>query len=57
MNTVSTGTYQRRLADLVKSVSTHTFRDELLQLMQEQLDDDVLGIYTSSNDTHEDRYH
>jgi hypothetical protein len=57
MNTVSTRTYQRRLDQLIQDVSTHTYKGELLHIMEEQLVDDVLGKYTSSNDTHEDRFH
>jgi hypothetical protein len=56
-NTVSKETYQRRLDQLIHDVSNHTYMGELLNIMGEQLVDDELGIYTSSNYTHEDRLH
>ena len=41
MHTVSEQTYQRRLNQLIKQVSNHTNKSELLTLMEEQLRDDL----------------
>jgi hypothetical protein len=37
---MSNTTFERRLDQLIKDVDNHNHRDELLQLMQEQLNDD-----------------
>lgn len=37
-------TYNRRLNQLIVEIENHNHRDELLQLMQEQLLDDTMEI-------------
>lgn len=40
-------TYNRLLQQLIKEISEHQYRDELLQLMQEQYVDDTVVLSTS----------
>ncbi len=50
MHTVSEKTYQRRLNQLIKEVSNHTNKSELLNIMEEQLLEDrqdLESLYTS----------
>jgi len=37
---MSNTTFERRLNQLIEEVENHNHRDELLELMQEQLEDD-----------------
>jgi hypothetical protein len=49
MNTISKETYQRRLNQLIKEVATHTYKSELLNIMEEQVLEtrqDLEGLYT-----------
>ena len=46
MKTVTNKAYQRRLNQLIEAVSTHTYRSELLNLMEEQLVEDTYSIET-----------
>ena len=58
MHTVSDKTYQRRLNQLIKDVSNHTNKSELLNIMEEQVIDDshVLDdLYTDAQYSHMDR--
>ena len=58
MHTVSEKTYQRRLNQLIKDVSNHTNKSELLNIMEEQVIDDshVLDdLYTDAQYSHMDR--
>ena len=58
MHTVSDQTYQRRLNQLIKQVSNHTNKSELLNIMEEQVIDDshVLDdLYTDAQYSHMDR--
>jgi hypothetical protein len=40
-------TYNRLLQQLIKEISEHPYRDELLQLMQDQNADDTVVLSTS----------
>jgi len=40
---MSNTTFERRLDQLIKDVENHSHREELLQLMQEQLNDDFIA--------------
>jgi len=42
-------TEQIRLAELIRDVENHPDKDELIELMNEQLVDDLNYAYTSSN--------
>jgi len=42
-------TEQIRLAELIRDVEKHPDKDELIELMNEQLVDDLNYAYTSSN--------
>lgn len=46
MKPVTDKAYQRRLNQLIEAVSTHTYRSELLNLMEEQLVEDTYSIET-----------
>lgn len=41
-------TFNRRLDELVKAVMQHPYRDELLKLAQEQLEDDTFVLDTDA---------
>ena len=41
---MSNTTFERRLDQLIEEVENHNHRDELLELMQEQLEDDDLAL-------------
>ena len=41
-------TYNRLLQQLIKEISEHPYREELLQLMQEQSADDTFVLATSN---------
>lgn len=37
-------TYSRRLAELIAQLATHPYREEILKLAQEQVNDDTLVL-------------
>jgi hypothetical protein len=49
-------TYQRRLNQLIKEVSNHTYRNELLHLMKQQVLDENDYPYTDGHNSFMDGY-
>lgn len=42
-------TKQRRIDQLIEEIRLHPYKDELLQLMQNQLDDDLMNCTNAHN--------